>query len=362
MNIFVNFVLLLLLISFVESAKHIKSIKLSKNVIYDCMDIYKQPSLLHPLLKHHNVQMKPSGWDSQLENRLVNKRHKKRIHCPSGTVPILRTKNKNVLYSQEYSKNHFNFLTAQYPGTHIAGVRTEGKNIYRGVGARISTYDLSIGKDQSSSAHTYVATQSNDDSNSIQVGWMINERLFGNKQPWSYGSWLGKHGSGCFNVQCPGFIQVNKENPISEPLSNVQDPLSFSIHQDKETKNWWLTNIKPFGIRIVVGYWPNELFNVLRDGADFVGYGGIVTSDPRGPSPPMGNGRLPNIDDRLWSGSIDHLNIIDSNYTIVGANDIKSVPLVDSNKCYDVYYRGYVDDDVGVSLSYGGPGGFKCGY
>ncbi|EOA19041.1 hypothetical protein CARUB_v10007698mg [Capsella rubella] len=322
MNIFVNFVLLLLLISFVESAKHIKSIK-----------------------------MKPSGWDSQLENRLVNKRHKKRIHCPSGTVPILRTKNKNVLYSQEYSKNHFNFLTAQYPGTHIAGVRTEGKNIYRGVGARISTYDLSIGKDQSSSAHTYVATQSNDDSNSIQVGWMINERLFGNKQPWSYGSWLGKHGSGCFNVQCPGFIQVNKENPISEPLSN-----------DKETKNWWLTNIKPFGIRIVVGYWPNELFNVLRDGADFVGYGGIVTSDPRGPSPPMGNGRLPNIDDRLWSGSIDHLNIIDSNYTIVGANDIKSVPLVDSNKCYDVYYRGYVDDDVGVSLSYGGPGGFKCGY
>lgn len=108
-------------------------------------------------------------------------------------------------------------------------------------------------------------------------------------------------------------------------------------------------------------YWPKELFNLSGDGADFVGFRGFVTSNPRGPSPPMGNGRLPDKDDRLWSASLDHLTIIDSNYTIVGFDKLKPVPLVDSNKCYDVHCLGYVNEDVGVSMSYGGPGGFKCG-
>ncbi|KAG7548196.1 hypothetical protein ISN44_As12g033990 [Arabidopsis suecica] len=73
----------------------------------------------------------------------------------------------------------------------------------------------------------------------------------------------------------------------------------------------------------------------------------------------MSNGRLPDKDDRLWSASLDHLTMIDSNYTIVGFDKLKSVPLVDSNKCYDVHYLGYVNEDVGVSMSYGGPGGFN---
>lgn len=52
-------------------------------------------------------------------------------------------------------------------------MRTTEKSISRGVEAGIRTYDLIIGKDQSSSAHAYVATKSKDDANSIQVGWMV---------------------------------------------------------------------------------------------------------------------------------------------------------------------------------------------
>lgn len=110
-----------------------------------------------------------------------------------------------------------------------------------------------------------------------------------------------------------------------------------------------------------MGYWPKELFNVLGDGAEFVGYGGIITSDPRGPSPPMGNGRLPDKNDHFWSTSLDHLSIIDSNYTTIGFNNVMVVPLVNSNKCYDIHYVGYVDDNVGTVMSYGSPGGYKCG-
>ncbi|EFH46742.1 hypothetical protein ARALYDRAFT_330240 [Arabidopsis lyrata subsp. lyrata] len=311
---FVNFVVILLSISYVESTIHMKSIKLSKSVIYDCMDIYEQPSLSHPLLKHHNIQL---YWFSEY---ICKQKAQKRVECPSGTIPILRTEKENVIYSQEYLNHHLTFLTAQYPGTHTAGMRTEVTNIFRGVGAGINTYDLSIGKNQSSIAQTYVASQANDDANSIQVGW--DDYLATHDHGRT--GWLGKHGTCCFNVQCPGFVQVAKDFPLSEPLYN-------------------------------------ELFNLSGDGAHFVGFGRNVTSNPRGPSRPMGNGRLPDKDDRLWSASLDHLTIIDSNYIIVGFDKLKPVPLVDSNKCYDVHYLGYVNEDVGVSMSYGGPGGFKCG-
>ncbi|KAG7548193.1 Neprosin activation peptide [Arabidopsis suecica] len=361
MDIFVSFVVFILSVLSVESTMHMKSIKLSKNVIYDCMDIYKQPSLSHPLLKHHNIQMKPTGWDSQSENKFAERKNKNKIECPNGTVPILRTKKKHVIQSQEYPINNFTVLTAKYPGTHIAGMKIVEKHNYRGVAGGLRTYNLIIDKNQSTSAQAYVATASNDDANSIQVGWMINEQLFGDKRPWSYGSWLGKHGTGCFNVQCPGFVQVAKNGPISEPLK-LDYLLWLTIHQDKETKNWWLTQTNPGDVsKIHLGYWPKELFNLLGDGADFVGFGGIVTGDPRTPSPPMGNGRLPNKDDRLWSGYLDHLTIIEPNYTHAGFNDLMTVPLVDSSVCYDVNYVGYVDEHVGIAVSYGGPGGIKCG-
>lgn len=64
--------------------------------------------------------MKPSGWDSQSENEFVARKHKKRIECPNGTVPILRTNKENVIYPQEYPNNHFISLTAQYPGAHVS--------------------------------------------------------------------------------------------------------------------------------------------------------------------------------------------------------------------------------------------------
>ncbi|EOA18641.1 hypothetical protein CARUB_v10007215mg [Capsella rubella] len=340
MDIFVSFVVFILLVLSSESAKHMKSIK-----------------------------MKPTGWDSQPKNKFVDTQHKNNnnnnIQCPIGTVPILRTKKEHVMQSQEYPINQFTTLTAQYPGTHIAGMKIDGPRNHLGMEAGLWTYNVSIGKNQSSSAIAYVASRSKYDGNSIQVGWMINEKLFGDTRPWRYGSWLGILGSGCMNLQCPGFVQVAYDDPMNKPL-NVTDGRShllwLTIHQDKETKDWWFSQTNPDQLsQKHLGYWPKELFNLFRYGANFVGFGGIVTGDPRSPSPPMGNGHLPNKHDRLASGSLDHLTTIDMDDTHAGFNEFMAVPLVDSKVCYDVHYVGYVDEDVGIAVSYGGPGGIKCG-
>ncbi|ESQ47435.1 hypothetical protein EUTSA_v10028179mg [Eutrema salsugineum] len=130
----------------------------------------------------------------------------------------------------------------------------------------------------------------------------------------------------------------------------------------KKTKNWWVSQILPDKSRIEVGYWPKELFNLLGDDADMVGFGGIVISDPKGPSPPMGNGHLPNEHTHAY---VIRMNVIDSNYTTIGANLTTLDPLLDSKKYYGVRYIGYVDEEVGVAgpvaMSYGGPGGDSCG-
>ncbi|CAH2060486.1 unnamed protein product, partial [Thlaspi arvense] len=39
-----------------ETIRDLKSFKLNENIIYDCVDIYKQPSLNHPLLQNHKIQ------------------------------------------------------------------------------------------------------------------------------------------------------------------------------------------------------------------------------------------------------------------------------------------------------------------
>ncbi|KAH0907510.1 hypothetical protein HID58_039337, partial [Brassica napus] len=79
-----------------EIVSNVKSSKLNERIIYDCVDIYKQPSLSHPLLKNHKIQ------------------------CPNGTVPILKNTKKYVANAQYWAERHFNPLTDESPGKHVS--------------------------------------------------------------------------------------------------------------------------------------------------------------------------------------------------------------------------------------------------
>ncbi|XP_033138383.1 uncharacterized protein LOC103846698 isoform X3 [Brassica rapa] len=66
MNLFfklVTFIFLVSVVQSIESDRNVKSFKLNEKIIYDCVDIYKQPSLSHPLLKNHKIQVNPSLFD-----------------------------------------------------------------------------------------------------------------------------------------------------------------------------------------------------------------------------------------------------------------------------------------------------------
>ncbi|KAJ4872570.1 hypothetical protein Rs2_45754 [Raphanus sativus] len=59
MALVMNLLLLLFSVALVrsdETTTSLKSFKIGENVTYDCIDIYKQPGLDHPLLKNHTIQ------------------------------------------------------------------------------------------------------------------------------------------------------------------------------------------------------------------------------------------------------------------------------------------------------------------
>ncbi|ESQ32064.1 hypothetical protein EUTSA_v10005554mg [Eutrema salsugineum] len=113
--------------------------RISENVTYDCIDIYKQPGLDHPLLKTHNIQ-------NQTGN--IKTSNKKKIG-PDGTGPTLRYTKEFITNPQIFAEKYFHPLSDVSPGTHIAGVRSRN-GPFHGVEAFFNGYTLNVGKDQAS--------------------------------------------------------------------------------------------------------------------------------------------------------------------------------------------------------------------
>ncbi|XP_020876276.1 uncharacterized protein LOC9308230 isoform X2 [Arabidopsis lyrata subsp. lyrata] len=319
----------------------LRTFKIRENVTYDCINIYKQPGLEHPLLQNHKIQMKPSFARHELKNQTDNtKTYKNKMGCPHGTVPILRNSKEYITNAQLFAEKYVYPLSGDSPGTHIAGVKSQN-GPYHGVEASFSIHNINIERDQASYAQLYVGSGLNNKVNFIQAGWM------------------GENGKGCYNTACPGFVQVSQEVPIAQPLDQPHEHLlHYSIHQDKQTGNWWITKLILNAPNIDVGYWPKELFNLIGTGANMVGVGGAVQASHQGSSPPMGNGKFPT-GDRKESAMFANIEVLNSNYEQRRIDSFPMEKLLDSPKCY-----GIRTDKVKLldfTFNYGGPGGNSCG-
>ncbi|CAN7004268.1 unnamed protein product [Brassica oleracea var. botrytis] len=395
--VIMNVLLLLFSVVLVRSDQTttpLKSLKISENVTYDCINIYKQPGLDHPLLKNHTIQMKPSRTElnSQTGNNITQKN---KIKCPDGTIPVLRNTKDFLTSANLFPENYVHPQSVDSPGTHIAGVRSHA-GPYRGIQAWVYGVDLKIEKDQASYSQIYLGSGVNNKINYISAGFMVdftfyflflplitydivgNLKLlqllfldksriyFGDGRVWSYVFWKGKDGKGCYNTACSGFVQVSQTIPIVQPIDISPTEPSFLrpfIHQDKNTGNWWLTYLGPDKPNGDLGYWPKELFNLFDNGANMVGVGGVVKASPSGSSPPMGNGKFPD-GGRRTSAIFANIDVLNSNYK---QSKISSFPieiLVDSPQCYGLRVgtvKWYRRTRLGYFFNYGGPGGNSCG-
>lgn len=63
--------------------------------------------------------MKPSVSRPETIYQTGNRDTNKKIRCPDGTIPILRTTKRYVSKARRFEELHFNPLTADSHGTHV---------------------------------------------------------------------------------------------------------------------------------------------------------------------------------------------------------------------------------------------------
>ncbi|XP_058736037.1 protein neprosin-like [Vicia villosa] len=321
---------------------------------FDCVDIYKQPSLQHPLLKNHKIQLYPTfarnivPTNSSYDGKTIEE-------CPTEKVPFFNTTKKHQI--EGFRPNS--------PNYHSVTLDTTQPMTFHGGHAFIGAYNLQLQEKQYSISGIWVQNGPPSDLNSIFVGLGVNPGLYGDSKLHLTARWKAGR-SGCFDTNCPGFVQVYKSKtyilgmeilPVSKIGSLKKTAVVTIIKQDKSTGHWWLCINSE---QICLGYWPKELFSHLNSGASIVRFGGETYTPPVMDNPPMGSGRLPQ-EKVINSGFMSRIEIINSEYneTDVHPENMK-INKGGNLNCYDLLYHGYEGKLNHQAFLYGGPGGKSC--
>ncbi|CAJ2665077.1 unnamed protein product [Trifolium pratense] len=322
---------------------------------FDCVDIYKQDALQHPLLKNHKIQLYPTFAKNVVQSRRSNDGE-----CPVGKTPIYKGIRKHQFDTNSSSKLQSGDLPIGY---HTISLDTT-KDCINGGYAAISIYNLSLSVGQYSSSLICVASGQPNENN-ICAGLSVYPALYGDSQPRITTQWLDGTNRDCIDKRCSGFVQVTQDKPYigvvrlpSTPIGEEGKKIvvNVKIQRDNSTGNWWLT----LDEIVQVGYWPKELFPHLSEGASLVRFMGQVYASPNLVNPPMGSGKLPK-EGYANAALFGKLMTIDSESTQSDVEPEDMKPYSDANSdCYDLLYYKYSGPKYRQAFLFGGPGGQNC--
>ncbi|KAF2919631.1 protein neprosin [Oryza sativa Japonica Group] len=272
---------------------YVKSFKDSYGVVFDCVDIYRQPAFDHPLLKNHKLQIPPRSYSKSLITHFGLQES-----CPDGTVLIRRTLKEDLLRARAFRgplkpQKDQSFTPMSYtstiPGQHFALllINSEEGSKFQATGAVLEVYPLNVQQGQSSSAQILLVDDSSNAVSVIQSGWHVDPDRESDTQTRLVTYWTADdyHKTGCMNMLCPGFVLLSRTTSPGMVLTTGSIPLNMT--KDIQTGNWQVV----VGDE-VVGYFPKEIINGMSGGTE-VQMGGIVYASPGQKSPPMGNGIQP---------------------------------------------------------------------
>ncbi|XP_010445173.1 PREDICTED: uncharacterized protein LOC104727800 [Camelina sativa] len=351
----------------------LKSFKTEKGEIFDCIDIQKQLAFDHPLLKNHSVQLKPTSVPEWISSNKTSQKIDplqllpKGIRCPHGTVIVKRTTLQDLIHAQRLKSIGFNsprdVLTEgndiDYTGHHFATLEYDYSRV-AGVTGNLNLWDPQVSHDQVSLATMAIGQGPLEHLASISVGWMVNPLLYQDHiHLHTYWTADGYNKTGCYDIRCPGFVQVSKRIPLGVLLHPVsvyngkQYEMDLSLHQDLVTGDWWLI----FG-GVNVGYWPKSLFigSGLVKGAYLGSWGGQVYSPTTEKSPVMGSGHFPK-EGFGKAAFVNNIQILDGK----GKALIPQIYTVEAHESSPNCYKSkfiHDDDEPWIrAVYYGGPGG-----
>ncbi|XP_031283691.1 uncharacterized protein LOC116142415 [Pistacia vera] len=360
----------------------VKSIESPDGDIIDCVNIAHQPAFDHPSMKNHKIQMKPT-YDPQgdfVTNEEKAKGKSEPItqlwhlkgRCPEGTIPIRRTKMDDILRAGSIEnfgkKTHGSIpqsgLTKSVNEVdnngHEYSVATVKGEKYYGARGSINVWNPKV-QDPSefSLSQIWLVGSSTTNVTTIEVGWQVCPGLYldSNTRLFIYWTKDSYTNTGCYNLFCEGFVQLNKDIAIGATLAPVSQiggtpyEIKIFIWKDPVEGNWWL-RVGEF--TNTVGYWPGELVPDLADGAATVQWGGeIVNFEPnfQHTTTQMGSGRFAE-EGPAKASYIRNMQIIDDSNIPRLPKDLK----ISTSKagCYDI--KSFEIANKEKYIFYGGPG------
>ncbi|KAG2677612.1 hypothetical protein I3760_12G105800 [Carya illinoinensis] len=341
----------------------IKSIQTDGD-IYDCIDFYKQPGFSHPFWKNTPFQTKRKLFMEAMKTNvsLPLSFGLKDGGCPYGTVPIMRIDEDGLTRAKMSSK-----LYLTEPGHHYAILQTKPdltKKI-EGIQASFSCFNAK-GIDGSQYSSFRMTLSNNLDS--IKTGLTVNPLLFKDNKTRIFTHVVMDGRTQCFNYQCPGYIHLNPQIPLGNPINHVSvvggdQQYATKLQVRKEyintTELGWTLRVEE---NIVLGFWPTTIFNKLREFGNYADWGGEVYSPLDQPSPAMGTGIRPR--GYQWSTA----NSAHSRFVAIIYEDFQSEferPSYVDTKVYESDPKTYTILNIGhrkkmfgdYLILYDGPGG-----
>ncbi|XP_047339660.1 uncharacterized protein LOC124943150 [Impatiens glandulifera] len=271
--------------------------------------------------------------------------------CPEGIAPVRRSTSSITRKHPSLLRSHFNSSLFVGPeGIHeYAFVRSYVDGRFFGASAMLSIWKPKVNHDEFSLAQLWISSGFGADLNTIEVGWTVFPKRYGDNEPRFFTFWTrdNYNTTGCYDSDCPGFVQVDfsvKLGQVISPISIVggqTSGITIMVYKG-ENGHWWLD---VNGVDI--GYFPKNLFTALSEYADRVDFGGeILNSEKDGhhTTTQMGNGLYPH---QQGASFISGIRIYDQNKQPVEG----ILHPVDSTVPY--YGVILVNNDT---MFYGGPG------
>ncbi|XP_010536286.1 PREDICTED: uncharacterized protein LOC104811324 [Tarenaya hassleriana] len=192
--------------------------------------------------------------------------------------------------------------------------------------------------------------ETEDDLNTIEVGWQAYPKLYGDDIPRFFVFWTpDNYRTGCHNLLCHGFVQTTEHYGVGTSFQyfsaygGMQYLMTVKVEKDPVSGDWWLTFN---GEKI--GFWPKGIFTNMQEHAGLVNLkrGGQHTATA------MGNGHF---GEEGYSKScyMSHIAVINDQHVRNGEPRIADID-VDNEKCYNLVLS--VDENQGTHIYFGGPG------
>ncbi|KAL3507407.1 hypothetical protein ACH5RR_032789 [Cinchona calisaya] len=285
----------------------LKFIKSKDGDVIDCVDISQQPAFDDPLLKNHNIKMRPNNYPEsafvEANNKPITQLWQLNGRCPTGTIPIRRTKKEDVLRAISIKSNigkkqNYNFHKTSQDNVEYVIAAVEGES-YHGAKASINVWEPQV----------------------------ENHNAVSSSQLWIYG---GPYKSSNLNIIEAGW---------HDPSHDV----------------WWLGfGSRTNGYWTTIGYWPSSLFTTLANNASAIEWGGLVVSsesDGQQTTTQMGSGHFPE-EGFSRASYMRNLQVMDESFN----SRPLSNPSTNANQpnCYNITLGK--TNGWGDFIFYGGPG------